>query len=286
MILKTASGIHPEHASRYLRYVQLNKDTEVAKLLKETNPYMVEESMWSASRSDYAVAFPMISQKGSLFKDELMGVKHLEKVKLAQKNWVETGRDEELCVDPTVCHNVSNTIVVDDWDAVEEYVFKNRDSFAGISFISQSGDKDYNQAPNTKVIEAKDVIKTYGTGGIFASGLVVEALRAFNNNLWNACATAYGLGEDIKSEDNENLLKRDWVRRFNKFALNYFANDMKRAEYCLKDVYLLHKWEKIQQHFVDINWIDELVEKKYIDVDQLGAAACSPGVGGVEGCFI
>jgi ribonucleoside-triphosphate reductase len=286
VLLKTASGIHAEHSPRYLRYIQLNKETEVAKLLKEKNPYMVDDSVWSANKLDFAVAFPMISQKGSLFKDDLLGVKHLEMVKLAQKNWVEAGRDVSLCVDPTVCHNVSNTIVVDDWDAVEEYVFKNRDSFAGISFIAQSGDKDYDQAPNTKVMDAKEIIKTYGTGGVFASGLVVEGLRAFNNNLWNACSTAFGFGEDIKVEDNENLLKRDWVRRFKKFALNYFENDLKKAEYCVKDVFLLHKWEKIQQHFVDIDWISELTEKKYIDIDTLGAAACAPGQNGIEGCFI
>ena len=286
VLLMTASGIHPEHAPRYLRNAQMNKDSEVAKLIKEKNPLMVEESVWSASKSDYSIAFPFISPKGSLYKDELMGVAHLEKVKLAQKNWVEAGTDESLCVDPTVRHNVSNTIIVDDWDAVEEYVFKNRDSFAGISFLSMSGDKDYPQAPFTKVIDAKEIIKTYGTGGVFASGLVVEGLKAFNNDLWLALSTAMGMGEDISLDNNENLLKKDWVRRFKKFTLNYFGEDAKQSEFCLKDVYLLHKWEKIQQNLVDIDWLSALTEKKFIDVDTLGAAACAPGQNGVEGCLI
>lgn len=283
VLLMTASGIHPEHAPRYLRNAQMNKDSEVAKLIKETNPLMVEESVWSASKSDYSIAFPFISPKGSLYKNELMGVDHLEKVKLAQKNWVEAGTDESLCVDPTVRHNVSNTIIVDDWDAVEEYVFKNRDSFAGISFLSMSGDKDYPQAPFTKVIDAKEIIKIYGTGGVFASGLVVEGLKAFNNDLWVALSTAQGMGEDINQDNNENLLKKDWVRRFKKFTLNYFAGDIKQSEFCLKDVYLLHKWEKIQQNLVDIDWLSALTEKKFIDVDTLASAAC---IGSVEGCFI
>lgn len=283
VLLMTASGIHAEHSPMYFRNIQLNKETEVAKLIKERNPHMVEESVWSATRSDYVVAFPVIAPKGSIFKDDLLGVKHLEKIKLAQKYWVDVGTDIDLCVDKDVRHNVSNTIVVDDWDEVEEYVFNNRDSFAGISFISMSGDKDYAQAPNTKVIEAKEIIKTYGTGGVFASGLVVEALKAFNNDLWNASATANGFGENIESHDNENLLKRDWVRRFNKFADNYFKSDKKKAEYCLKDVYILHKWEKAQQHLVDIDWVSELHEKKFIDIDTLGSAAC---VGSDEGCLI
>ena len=72
-------------------------------------------------------------------------------------------------------------------------------------------------------------------------------------------------------------LKKDWVRRFNKFADNYFAGDIKQTEHCFKDVYLLHKWEKIQQTVRDIDWQAELTEVKYIDVDTIGSAACVGG---------
>lgn len=284
VLLMTASGIHAEHAPMYIRHIQLNKETEVAQLIKKTNPYMVEESVWSSTKSDYVVAFPVVARKGSLYKEELIGVKHLELVAKAQKHWVNAGTNVELCADPNVRHNVSNTIMVDDWDEVEEFVFNNRHSFAGISFISMSGDKDYAQAPNTKVVDAKEIVKTYGTGAVFASGLVVEALKAFSG-LWIACMTANGYGEDISSEDNVNLLKKDWVRRFDKYALNYFKGDKKQAEYCLKDVYNLHKWEKIQQNLVEVDWVDQLVEKKFIDIDTMGAAACV-GVGGAEGCLV
>ena len=47
VLLETASGIHAEHSARYLRHIQLNKETEVAQLIAKTNPYMVEESVWS-----------------------------------------------------------------------------------------------------------------------------------------------------------------------------------------------------------------------------------------------
>ena len=154
-------------------------------------------------------------------------------------------------------------------------MFENRDNFAGISFLPMTGDKDYAQAPNTKVIDAKEIVKLYGTGSIFASGLVVDGLKAFDN-LWIACMTASS-GEII-GDDHENLLKKDWIRRYKKFAYNYFRDDLKQAEYCLKDVYLLHKWEKIQKNLnQDIDWESSLVEKKYIDVDTLGAAACAAG---------
>jgi ribonucleoside-diphosphate reductase alpha chain len=283
VLLMTASGIGGEHSELYLRNVQMSKEAEVAQVLKRTNPYMVEDSVWSVNKTDYVISFPVIAPKDSIFKDDLLGIKHLELIAKAQKYWVEAGTNIEYCVDPTVRHNISNTVTVDDWDEVEEYVFENRHSFAGISFLGMSGDKDYDQAPFTKVLTANQIIETYSTGSIFASGLVVESLKAFGN-LWSACTTAYGIGEDISSDDAENLLKKDWVRRFEQFANNYFNGVKKDAEYCLKDVYLLHKWEKIQRNLVDIDWKENLFEKKFISVDTTGAAACVGN--GVEGCLI
>ena len=281
VLLMTASGIHADHSPMYIRNIQLNKDTEVAQLIKKLNPYMVEESVWSVGKTDYVVSFPVVPKKGSYYKEEMIGVAHLELIAKAQKHWVVAGTNEELCADKGIRHNVSNTVIVDDWDEVAEYVYANRDSFAGISFLPMTGDKDYAQAPNTKVIDAKEIVKLYGTGSIFASGLVVDGLKAFDN-LWIACMTA--ASGEIIGDDHENLLKKDWIRRYKKFAANYFKGDLKQAEYCLKDVYLLHKWEKIQKNLnQDIDWESNLVEKKYIDVDTMGAAAC---VGTAEGCLI
>ena len=276
VLLQTGSGIHAEHSEMYIRNVQMTKDSEVTAAIKASNPFMVEDSVWSATGSDVVVSFPILPKEGSIFKDELLGVDHLEKVKLAQKHWVEAGTNIELCADEGVRHNVSNTIIVDDWDKVEKYVFENRNSFAGISFLPMTGDKDYNQAPNTAVISAKDMVKKYDTAAIFASGLVVDGLDAFDN-LWNACSTAQGMGEDLSLETSDNAIKKDWVRRFNSFAENYLDGDLKQAEYCLKDSYLLHKWNKINKNFKPITWENDLTEKKYTEVDTLGAAACAGG---------
>lgn len=286
VLLKTPSGIHPEHSPMYLRNVQINKDNEVADIMLKLNPYMIEESGWSANKNDYVVSFPIISKKGSLFKDEIKGIKHLELVKLAQEYWVESGTDIDLCVNKHVRHNVSNTITVDNWDEVEQYIFDNRKFFAGVSFISDSGDKDYYQAPNTKVETAEAIVKKYGAGSVFASGLIVDGNKIFDN-LWVALMTAQGIGEKLDIVDAENSMKLDWVRRFENFAKNYFDDDTKKAEYCLKDVYLLHKWYKIQQTMVDIDWVSELKEKKFTDIDTTGAAACA-GVNerGEALCFI
>ena len=276
VLLQTASGIHAEHSNMYIRNVQMNKESEITQAIMKTNPYMVEDSVWSAGGTDVVVSFPILPKKGSMYKDDLLGVKHLELVKKAQKYWVETGTNEDLCADNGVRHNVSNTIIVDNWDEVEKYVFENRHSFAGISFLGMTGDKDYNQAPNTAVITAKDMVKKYGNAAVFASGMVVDALKCFNN-LWDACATAKGFGQDISLETSENAMKRDWVRRFKKFADNYLNEDTMLAEYCLKDAYLLHKWNKIQSTLKTVDWKEDIKERKYTDVDTLAAAACAGG---------
>ena len=276
VLLQTASGIHAEHSPMYIRNIQMNKESEITQAITKSNPFMVEESVWSAGGTDVVVSFPIVPKKGSMFKDDLYGVKHLELVKKAQKYWVVAGTNEDLCADKGIHHNVSNTIIVDDWDEVEKYVYKNRYSFSGISFLSPTGDKDYNQAPNTQVIDAEQMVAKYDQGAIFASGMVVDALKVYDN-LWTACSTAMGMGEDISIESSENSAKKDWVRRFERFAENYLDGDMKKTEYCLKDAYLLHKWEKIQSNLKEVEWETDLTEKVYTDVDTLAAAACAGG---------
>ena len=276
VLLQTASGIHAEHSAKYIRNIQMNKESEITQAIIKSNPYMIEESVWSANGTDVVISYPIIPNKGSMYKDELLGVKHLELVKKAQKHWVVAGTNEDLCADKGVRHNVSNTIIVDDWDEVEKYVFENRYSFSGISFLGMSGDKDYNQAPNTAVIDEKEMVRKYGAAAIFASGMVVDALKVFPN-LWDACSTAQGMGMDLSLESSENSARQDWVRRFNAFAENYTKGDIKKAEYCLKDAYLFHKWNKIQQNLQPVNWNEDLTEQVFTDVDTMAAAACAGG---------
>jgi ribonucleoside-diphosphate reductase alpha chain len=82
---------------------------------------------------------------------------------------------------------------------------------------------------------------------------------------------------DISLECAENAARADWNRRFENFANNYLERDVKRAEHCLKDAYLLHKWNKIQANLKPIEWNTGLTEKKYTDVDTIAAASCAGG---------
>ncbi len=278
VLLGTASGIHGEHSKRYIRHVQMNKTTEVAQLLAKTNPEMCEESVWS-SGTDYVIAFPIISQDGSIYKKDLLGVKQLEYVKNAQENWIEYGTNLELCVKPFLRHNVSNTITVDSWPEVTDYIFDNRNSLCGVSLLPASGDKAFPQAPFTEVRTSEEIINTYGVESLFSSGLIEAGLNAFNGNLWTATSTALGFGEQL-TERHEDLLKRDFVRRFSKFSDNFETiND---CADCLKDVYNLHKWWKIQKSLVNIDWSTQLGAKEFVDVDTLGSQGCAGGACEIE----
>jgi len=273
VLLECSSGVHGEHSERYFRHVQFNKDTEVAQLFMDNNPTMCEDSVWNRER-DVVVAFPVESNSKSIFKSDLLGVKQLEYVRTTQQNWIEEGTNIDLCVDKRLRHNVSNTITVDDWDEVTKYIYNNRYDLCGVSLLSAVGDSAYIQAPFTEVFTHDDIVKKYGEVSLFTSALIEAGLNAFDNDLWNACNTALGFGEQLR-ESHDHLLKRDFVRRFNKLSLNFKSSE--ECAKCLKDVYNLHKWWKIKKNASAIDWENALSEKQFVDIDTMGATGCAGG---------
>jgi len=276
VILGCASGIHPEHSEKYFRVMQLNKDTEVGVWVNKNMPLLLEEGVYSSNQTDYAVFVPIENDPGTLYKEELQGVKHLELIKLVKDNWVNYGKVEERCIVSTTSHNVSNTVIIDDREEIIQYLMKNQDSFTAVSFITLFGDKDYNQAPNTSVLTFEEIADKYGKGCLFASGIIVDGLHYFNQNLWDACEhilynkTPIGTREQV-------LLKNSWIARVKKFAKNYFKNDINRTIYCLKDVHLCHKWESITREMKDVDFTEILKAPVYLELDTMGAQACHGG---------
>jgi ribonucleoside-diphosphate reductase alpha chain len=276
VLLGCASGIHGDHAKRYFRNVQMTNQDAVTLLIDQTNPKMVELSAWSKSGTDVVVSFPIVAGEGTIFKHELLGVKQLEYVKKAQEIWINNGRNDEATVAPWLSHNISNTITVDDWAEVEQYIFDNRQSFAGISLLSAAGDRAYVQAPFTEVFTAQQLLDMYGEAAMFASGLVVDGCHAFNH-LWEACDTAMGFGVTLDEEDSKDLTRRDWVRRAKKFAKQYFNGDLGKMSFCLKDAHNLHKWESITRNLTPVDFTVELTQQVYTEVDTMGAQGCAGG---------
>jgi ribonucleoside-diphosphate reductase alpha chain len=224
-VLGTASGIHPHHAKRYFRRVQANKSEFCLGVTEKLNPLAVEESVWSANKTDKVISFLCEVPQGAIVKNQLRAIELLEKVKLTQNNWVEFGTRVDRCVHPKLRHNVSNTITVksDEWLEVENFIFENQQWFAGISLLPSSGDLDYAQAPFATVLTPAELIKEYGDASVFASGLIVEALRVFDGNLWAACS--HFLQKTEYPDLVGHISYNDWnelYRRMQQFSKRYF----------------------------------------------------------------
>lgn len=279
VVLETASGIHAEHSRRYFRVMQLNKESDTAKYLLENAEFLLEESVWSATNSDYVVFVPIEVKGDALFKKDVKGIKHLEYIKLVQENWVNAGTNVKYCIKPWLRHSVSCTVIVDDQEAITNYIFENQDSFKAVSFLSDYGDKDFNQAPFTSVLTLEEIVKEYGKGSLLASGLIVDGLHYFDGNLWHACDIILDANKviPITGTREQVMLRKYWVKRAKKFAKNYFNNDLKRMVYCLKDIHLFHKWEVVNRQFKEVDFGKILTKPTFKDVNEFAAMSCNGG---------
>lgn len=277
VLLKTASGIHAEHSKRYFRNMQLNKETETAKWLEENIPEILEDSLWSATKSDWIVSSPIENDETSLYKNDIKGLKHLEKIKFVQENWIRKGQIPERCILPTTHNNVSCTVIIDNYEAIAKYIYENQNIFTAVSFLTDFGDKDYPQAPFTSIKNSEELLENYEDGVIFASGLIVDGLHYFDENFWEACDCVKDINKIIDGTRTQVLLKKDWVRRVKKFARNYFKNDLEKTIYCLKDVHLWKRWNDVNRAFKQVNFEEILTKPTYNDVGNYSAQACSGG---------
>ena len=274
-ILGTSSGIHPCHSKRYFRRVQSNNMEEPLKFFKKYNPNAVDKSVWSAGKTDDVITFLCKAKEGALTKVDVSAVGLLEKVKLVQTHWVATGKNIDLCAQPWLNHNVSNTITIkdDEWDSAAKFIYDNREYFAGISMLGDSGDMTYNQAPFQSIYTHDEIAKIYGAGSIFASGLIVHANDAFDDNLYNACSSLLGYGEKLVmpnidiDENKVSLVQSDkmykklrWVAQAKKFAKRHFNNDILKMTYCLKAVDGWKTWCDLKRTYKTVPWEDFIEE--------------------------
>ena len=279
VLAKTASGIHPAHAHNYFRTIQLNKETPVAKYLSSNYPELLEEGVWSSTNSDYACFIPIQETKETIVKSQIDELEFLETVKIVYENWVLPGSNKDLGYSNTITHNVSNTVSVTDWDKTFDYIYDNKEYFCGLSFLPNSGDKIYHQSPFTEVLTQEELISQYGDAALFASGLIVDALHCFNNNLWDVCSAVTNKSFVLSGDRITVMVKKEILTRIKKFAKNYFKGDLQKTTDCLKDIHLYHKWVKVNRvlknkpvDFSKVQYTDSL-----LNADELSGVSCSGG---------
>jgi ribonucleoside-triphosphate reductase len=159
LLLGAASGIHPHHARHYFRRVQANRGDPIYRHFLQANPHMTEASVYRPDTDD-VITFPVEAPAGAILRDEIGAVEFLQFVQLVQHHWVLAG-EAPASRSPGLHHNVSNTCTVkpEEWNAVAEFIWRNRGEFTGIALLGCDGDKRYAQAPRESVVSDDDAAR-------------------------------------------------------------------------------------------------------------------------------
>jgi len=159
LVLEAASGIHPHHARHYFRRVQASRRDPVYRHFLAANPDMCEVSVYRPETDD-VITFPVEAPAQAILRDDLGAVRFLQYVRLVQQHWVLPGEAAETR-SPGLHHNVSNTCTVrpEEWEAVADFLWRNRADFTGVALLPHEGDKRYPQAPREAVADEADAAR-------------------------------------------------------------------------------------------------------------------------------
>jgi ribonucleoside-diphosphate reductase alpha chain len=159
LLLGAASGIHPHHARHYFRRVQANRRDPVYRHFHAANPHLTEASVYRPDTDD-VITFAVEAPPQAILRDEIGAIEFLQLVQRVQRHWVLAG-EAEATHSPGLHHNVSHTCTVrpDEWDAVADFIWRNRAGFTGVALLSHDGDKRYPQAPREAVVTDEDVAR-------------------------------------------------------------------------------------------------------------------------------
>lgn len=315
-LLGTGSGVHAYHFRKYIRNIQANNNEQALKETLKVNSDIANPSFWN-KKNETVLSFPIELDDKAMVRTDFSTLDFLYRIYTTEKGWVMEGTNKEhpsSILKPKYRHNVSCTVSVKDneWKDVADWIWEHRDGFFGLSFLSETGDLDYPQAPYTSYLDEKELAETYGQGAILSSGLIVDGLQVFGD-IWTACNAATGKANDLLIYTDEYLLsfvkkhikdgkllvnidglyvsdvnaisshlqhkvelRNDWVRRFKKFSKNYFNGDDKKCSCCLKHVNIFHQWQKIKNQ-KPVDWENVQWEREYKNVGENVATACSGG---------
>jgi len=136
LLASCSSGIHPRHSQHFIRTVRADKKDPLAKLMVEMG--FPHEDDVTKPEYNWVFSFPMQSPEGSVLRDDLTAIDHLELWKTYQDHWTEHK--------PSITVNIRES----EWMDVGAWVYRHFDSVSGIAFLPFSG-HSYRQAPYSEV---------------------------------------------------------------------------------------------------------------------------------------
>jgi adenosylcobalamin-dependent ribonucleoside-triphosphate reductase len=119
-----SSGVHFSHSPYYIRRVRVSGQDPLAQALDYAGfPWNPEVGQTIEDHKTKVFEFPVKAPEGKT-KYDVSAIEQLEIYKVMMKNYVD--------------HNASNTVHVrsEEWDEVEQWVYKNWDDIVGITFLS------------------------------------------------------------------------------------------------------------------------------------------------------
>lgn len=315
-LLGCGSGIHAYHFRKYIRNIQANNNEQALQEIQKVYPEIISKSFWNP-KNESVISFPVELDENTMVRVDFSTIDFLKRIYSTKRNWIENGTNWDhpsTKRNPKIRMNVSCTVSVkdDEWEKVADWIWDHKEGFCGLSFLPESGDLDYPQAPYTSYLNEKELAETYGQGAILSSGLIVDGLQVFGD-IWTACNAAQGRADNLLVFSDEYLLafikkhlengkllvnidgihisdvnaissylqhkvdmRKDWVRRFKKFAINYFNGNEQLCANCLKHVNIFHTWQKIKNK-ESIEWQSIRWEHEIRDAGSDVATACMGG---------
>jgi len=149
LTLGTSSGIHAWHNDFYIRRLRVNKSESIYFYLMTHVPELMEDDFFRPH--DTAIlSVPQMAPECSILRTE-SALSLLNRVKFIHDEWIKPGHTSGQNT-----HNVSATISIkdDEWVDVGEWMWKNRDSYNGLSVLPYS-DHTYKQAPFEDITREK-----------------------------------------------------------------------------------------------------------------------------------
>ena len=147
LVLGTSSGIHAWHDDFYLRRIRLGKNEALYTYLSVYHPEMLEDDFFKPTLQSI-VSVPQRAPKGAITRKE-SAMDLLERIKTINKNWIKPGHRKGANM-----HNVSATVTIkqDEWPAVGEWLYENKEYFTALSFLPEDLGT-YKQAPFETITE-------------------------------------------------------------------------------------------------------------------------------------
>ncbi len=140
LVFGCSSGIHAYHDSYYVRRIRIGKDESIYSYLKDNCPNLLVDDLMNNKQG--IIEIPVKAPENAMIRTE-SPIELLERIKHFSENWVKKGfhKGENN-------HNVSATVSIkdDEWEVVGDWMWKNRDSYNGLSVLPFFGGS-YVQAP-------------------------------------------------------------------------------------------------------------------------------------------